>query len=62
MCTDFRFLYKGPDLRGGLSHQGYMPVVIIRERIPFSRVTILGFYHRTLEVAGELKMNDKITI
>lgn len=62
MGTDFRFLYKGPNLRGGLSHQGYMCVLIIRERFPFSGVMILGFCHRTPEVAGGLKMNDKITM
>lgn len=37
-----------------------MSVLIIRERFPFSGVTLLGFCHRTPGVAGGLKMNDKL--
>lgn len=57
-----RFLGKGHNFRDGLSHLGYTPAVIIRKRFSFSGVTILGFYHRTPEIADELKMNDKNTI
>lgn len=37
-----------------------MSVLIIRERFPFSGVTMLGFCHRTPGVAGGPKMNDKL--